>query len=122
MKHHWKPFVILAMSAGMLIAQEQPDTGDASPAAVPGPSAPGQGDAAIQDEATDDATEVATKANPEEAAIRKAIDSYVEAFNKADAKALAAHWGEQGEFTTPAGLRTSQTVRLPGTACRRASR
>lgn len=38
-----------------------------------------------------------------ETAIRKAIDSYVAAFNKGDAKALAAHWTEQGEFVTPAG-------------------
>jgi uncharacterized protein (TIGR02246 family) len=38
-----------------------------------------------------------------ETAIRKAIDSYVTAFNKGDAKALAAHWTEQGEFVTPAG-------------------
>lgn len=35
--------------------------------------------------------------------IQKVIDSYVTAFNKADAKALAAHWTVQGEFTTPAG-------------------
>lgn len=38
-----------------------------------------------------------------ETAIRTAIDSYVAAFNKGGAKALAAHWTEQGEFVTPAG-------------------
>lgn len=38
-----------------------------------------------------------------ETAIRKAIDSYVAAFNKGDAKAVAAHWTEQGELVTPAG-------------------
>ena len=40
-------------------------------------------------------------ANEEEAAIKKAIASYVEAFNKGDAKALAVHWTERGEFITP---------------------
>ncbi len=42
-------------------------------------------------------------ANEDEAAVRKVIDSYVDAFNKADAKSLAAHWSEGGEYVTPAG-------------------
>ncbi len=37
------------------------------------------------------------------AAIKKAIASYVDTFNKADAKALAGHWTEKGEFITPGG-------------------
>ena len=39
----------------------------------------------------------------DEAAIRHAIDSYVEAYNRADAKAVAAHWGESAEWTNPSG-------------------
>jgi len=39
----------------------------------------------------------------DEAAILAAVDSYAEQFNKGDAKALAAHWTETGEFVTPAG-------------------
>jgi uncharacterized protein (TIGR02246 family) len=47
--------------------------------------------------------QVAAPANEDDVAIRKAIASYTVAFNKADAKALAAHWTETGTFTTPAG-------------------
>lgn len=44
------------------------------------------------------------EANGEDlSAIRAAINSYVTAFNKGDAKALAAHWTESGEFATPDG-------------------
>ena len=39
----------------------------------------------------------------DEAAIRAAIDSYVEAFNKGDATAVAAHWSETGEWIDPEG-------------------
>lgn len=39
----------------------------------------------------------------DEAEILAAVDSYAETFNKGDAKALAAHWTEHGEFVTPAG-------------------
>jgi uncharacterized protein (TIGR02246 family) len=39
----------------------------------------------------------------DEAAIRAAIASYVEAYNRADAAATAAHWGENAEWTDPAG-------------------
>lgn len=45
----------------------------------------------------------AEAANPEEQAIRQAIASYVNAFNQQDAKSLATHWSEQGEFITPGG-------------------
>ncbi len=45
----------------------------------------------------------APKPNPEKAKIQKAIDSYVDSFNKADPKAVAAHWTAEGEFITPAG-------------------
>ncbi len=43
------------------------------------------------------------KVNADEALIRKAIASYTEAFNKGDAKAVANHWSENGEFITPDG-------------------
>ncbi len=39
----------------------------------------------------------------EVAAIRQAIDSYVSAFNAADAANLAAHWSPEGELITPQG-------------------
>ncbi|QDU77456.1 hypothetical protein Pan97_45260 [Bremerella volcania] len=39
----------------------------------------------------------------DEAAILAAVDSYAATFNKGDAKALAEHWTENGEFVTPAG-------------------
>lgn len=39
----------------------------------------------------------------DEKAIRAAIQSYVDAFNKHDAQAVAAHWTAGGEFITPAG-------------------
>ncbi len=37
----------------------------------------------------------------DEAAIRKAVDSYVAAFNQADAKTLAAHWSPEAVYTNP---------------------
>ncbi len=39
----------------------------------------------------------------DEAAILAAVDSYATTFNKGDAKALAAHWTENGEFVMPGG-------------------
>lgn len=50
-----------------------------------------------------DEPDAADKPSEAEVAIRAAIDSYVTAFNKGDATAVAAHWSEQGEFVTPAG-------------------
>ncbi|MFH1113634.1 MAG: nuclear transport factor 2 family protein [Pseudomonadota bacterium] len=44
-----------------------------------------------------------TKLGEDEAAIRKTIDSYVNAFNRADAEALSAHWTVDGEYVTPTG-------------------
>ncbi len=48
--------------------------------------------AAESDQSTDD-----------EGAIRAAIASYIEAFNKGDAAAVAAHWSETGEWIDPEG-------------------
>jgi uncharacterized protein (TIGR02246 family) len=38
-----------------------------------------------------------------ETAIRKAVESYVEAYNRGDASAVASHWSRQGSYRTPAG-------------------
>lgn len=43
------------------------------------------------------------ESNTDEAAIKTAIDSYVAAFNKGDAAAVAAHWNSDGELTTVGG-------------------
>jgi uncharacterized protein (TIGR02246 family) len=37
----------------------------------------------------------------DEAAIRKSVESYTEAFNKQDAKTLAAHWSPEAVYTDP---------------------
>ena len=36
-------------------------------------------------------------------AIRAALESYVVAYNRGDAKAVAAHWSESGEWISPSG-------------------
>jgi uncharacterized protein (TIGR02246 family) len=41
--------------------------------------------------------------NSDESAIRAAIDSYVAAYNRGDAKAVAALWSENGEWLSPSG-------------------
>jgi len=43
----------------------------------------------------------APKPSADETAIRKAIDSFTEAFNRGDAKAIAAHWSPQGSYVVP---------------------
>lgn len=66
---------------------------------------------AVAQTATEAVSEV-DAAHPDEAAIRAAIESYVKAFNQGDAKVLASHWGEQGEYVSPSGeeLRGRQTL------------
>ena len=44
-----------------------------------------------------------TVAADDEAGVRRAIASYVDAFNKGDAAAVAAHWSETGEWLDPMG-------------------
>ncbi len=39
------------------------------------------------------------------AAIRAALDSYVAAYNRGDAKAVADHWSDSGEWRSPTGQR-----------------
>ena len=41
----------------------------------------------------------------DEAAIRKTVQSYVEAFNRGDARAVARHWSAQGVYVSPSGQR-----------------
>jgi uncharacterized protein (TIGR02246 family) len=41
--------------------------------------------------------------SPDDAAIRKAVDSYVEAFNRGDASAAASHWGREGSYVSEKG-------------------
>jgi uncharacterized protein (TIGR02246 family) len=45
------------------------------------------------------------EASSDESAIRAAVQSYVDAYNRGDAKAVAAHWGETSEWTSPSGQR-----------------
>jgi uncharacterized protein (TIGR02246 family) len=41
----------------------------------------------------------------DENAIRAAVESYVDAYNRGDAKAVAAQWSETGEWISPSGQR-----------------
>lgn len=41
----------------------------------------------------------------DEATIRAAVESYVAAYNRGDAKAVAEHWGENAEWVSPSGDR-----------------
>jgi uncharacterized protein (TIGR02246 family) len=49
------------------------------------------------------AAEKPRAAKSDEAAIRAAIDAYVAAYNRGDAKAVASLWSESGEWTSPSG-------------------
>lgn len=51
------------------------------------------------------AAEKKSAATSDEAAIRAAVDSYVDAYNRGDAKAVAAHWSDSGEWISPSGQR-----------------
>jgi uncharacterized protein (TIGR02246 family) len=42
---------------------------------------------------------------PAVSAIRAAVQSYVTAYNRGDAKAVAAHWSDSGEWISPSGER-----------------
>jgi uncharacterized protein (TIGR02246 family) len=41
----------------------------------------------------------------DEAAVRKALESYVEAYNRGDVAAMASQWARDGEFVSPSGER-----------------
>lgn len=51
------------------------------------------------------AAEKKSEDKSDEQAIRAAVDSYVAAYNRGDAKAVAAHWSESGEWISPSGQR-----------------
>ena len=51
------------------------------------------------------AVEKKSKSSSEENAIRAAVESYVAAYNRGDAKAVAAHWSESGDWISPTGQR-----------------
>ncbi len=44
-----------------------------------------------------------TGLNQDEIAVRKAIESYVETYNRGDASAAASHWSRQGSYLTQTG-------------------
>ena len=51
------------------------------------------------------AAEAQQKPAPDEAAIRQAVQSYVEAFNSGDAIAVASFWSDDGEYVASSGDR-----------------
>jgi uncharacterized protein (TIGR02246 family) len=51
------------------------------------------------------AAEKKPESTSDEDAIRAAVESYVVAYNRGDAKAVAAHWGDSGEWISPSGQR-----------------
>ena len=51
------------------------------------------------------AAEKKLKSSSEENAIRAAVESYVAAYNRGDAKAVASHWSESGDWISPSGQR-----------------
>ena len=51
------------------------------------------------------AAEKKPEGGSEENAIRAAVESYVAAYNRGDAKAVASHWSESGEWISPSGQR-----------------
>ncbi len=44
-----------------------------------------------------------TAISPDEIAIRKAVESYVDSYNRGDASAAASHWSRQGSYLTMTG-------------------
>ncbi len=46
-----------------------------------------------------------SKVSSDESAIRKVMETYVEAYNRGDAAAMASHWSKKGEYVTPSGER-----------------
>ena len=81
MKKAFATTMILLTSCGLLLAQDK----------------------AKQDGGGTDILDRHLTGNDDRSAIEAAIESYVEAFNEGDAKALAAHWSEDGDFTPPSG-------------------
>lgn len=51
------------------------------------------------------AAEKKPKSSSEESVIRAAVESYAAAYNRGDAKAVASHWSESGDWISPSGQR-----------------
>ncbi len=51
------------------------------------------------------------KTSADEIAIRKGIESYVEAYNRADTHAMASYWSSEGQYMSPSG---EEEARGPG--------
>ena len=49
------------------------------------------------------AAEMQTDKRSDEESIRATVESYVAAYNRGDAKAVAAHWSDSGEWISPSG-------------------
>ena len=64
---------------------------------------------------SNNAKNIPVEDNPIEPAIRKAIDSYLSAFNAGDAAAVAGHWKDDGEFTLPSGKKLTGQEELKAT-------
>ncbi len=64
-----------------------------------------------QDNGTQD-TASQEQTHPDVAAIESALESYIAAYNAGDAKALALHWGEAGQYTLPDGTVVQGRVEL----------
>ena len=102
-------FVVLLLSAVLLCGCQEPSgRGQASSAQVPGDSAQSKAAATSSAEReTRDAPDDVS--GSEDQAIMKLVDSYVDAFNKGDAAAVAGHWSKDGVYvnrTTGEGVLT----------------
>ncbi|MGA2620027.1 MAG: SgcJ/EcaC family oxidoreductase [Thermoguttaceae bacterium] len=49
---------------------------------------------------------------PDENAIRAAVESYAAAYNRGDAKAVASHWSDSGQWISPSGQRFQGKVAI----------
>lgn len=81
----------LPVAAAVLIFAVLAEAGDKKKPDVPGPSA-------------QEVEKKAERASAEDA-IRATVESYVAAYNRGDAKAVAAHWSDSGEWVSPTGER-----------------
>jgi uncharacterized protein (TIGR02246 family) len=83
----------------------EPSTDTEEPSAEPG-TEPEMAEPSAEPEPTEPAAEEPMdEAAGDEAAIRQTIESFLAAFHERDAKALAAHWTEHGDFVTGSGER-----------------
>ncbi|MBI1247023.1 SgcJ/EcaC family oxidoreductase [bacterium] len=85
------------------ISANPPTSADATPK-TDKPESPDKAKPAEEATSEEEKPEVSEpKLTEDELAVLAAVDSYVIAFNKADAKRLAEHWTEDGEFVLSSG-------------------